>query len=243
MFQLSVFAQKTINDYKYVIVPVKFDFQKEPNEYRLSTFTKAHLEKMGFTVFYDDKMPVELISNRCGALYAYLERESAFLATKMSVSLKDCQNNVIFKSQEGKSKEKSFTKAYAEALDNAIVSLYQENYSYNGNVDFAASTPIIKQETTPTIAVKTPAVQPNMPQVTETQDLSKHLYAQPIKNGYQLVDSTPKVILKIYKTSNPDYFTAQSDTANGVLIKKNNDWFFEYYQNDQPVSEKLLIKF
>ncbi|NBL65502.1 hypothetical protein GV828_09850 [Flavobacterium sp. NST-5] len=243
--QFSGLAQKTINDYQYIVVPVKFDFQKQPNEHRLSTFTKAHLEKMGFIVFYEDKIPVELINNRCGALYANLERESAFLATKMTVSIKDCQNNLIFKSAEGKSKEKSFAKAYAEALDEAMISLYNENYSYNGNTNFVASAPapVLTQQKTATVSSETSSISQVKPKVIEAQELPTHLYAQPIKNGYQLVDNTPKVVLKIYKTSNPDYFTAQSDTANGVLIKKNNDWFFEYYQDDQPVSEKLLIKF
>ena len=76
-----------------------------------------------------------------------------------------------------------------------------------------------------------------------TTVISGQLFAQPITNGYQLVDSTPKIVLKIFKTSNPDLYTAKNDSVQGVLIKKNNEWIFEYYQNEKLVSEKLDIKF
>jgi hypothetical protein len=69
------------------------------------------------------------------------------------------------------------------------------------------------------------------------------LFAQPVANGYQLVDTTPKVVLKMYRTSQTDSYTAVSDTKNGVVFKKGEEWIFEYYQNDQLVSEKLNIKF
>ena len=90
---------------------------------------------------------------------------------------------------------------------------------------------ISKVETTPNQAT------PISKQIEET------LYAQPVANGYQLVDSSPKKVLALLKTSVPDYFIASTETVNGVLLKKNGDWFFEYYQNGQLVSEKLRVKF
>jgi len=69
------------------------------------------------------------------------------------------------------------------------------------------------------------------------------LYAQPIENGYQLVDATPKLVLKIFKTSQPDYFTAVSESKNGVVFKKEGVWCFEYYENNVLKSEKMNIKF
>jgi hypothetical protein len=69
------------------------------------------------------------------------------------------------------------------------------------------------------------------------------LYAQPIENGYQLVDATPKLVLKIFNTSQPDYFTAVSEAKNGVVFKKEGVWYFEYYENSVLKSDKLNIKF
>lgn len=237
--QLAGFSQKSINDFQYVIVPTKFEFSKDKNPYRLSTFLKAHLERIGFKAYYDETMPPELINNRCNALYANIDKESAFLATKLVVTLKDCQNNVAFTTKEGKSKEKSFDKAYAEAFENAMVSLSSANYVYNGSVSepIPTASPKAQEVVSPPAKIETVKTSENI------EDYSNYLFAQPIKNGYQLVDSSPKVVLKIYKTSNPDYFTAQSDTKNGALIKKNGEWILEYYKDDQLVSEKLNIKF
>lgn len=69
------------------------------------------------------------------------------------------------------------------------------------------------------------------------------LFAQPTENGYKLIDSTPKVVLEIIKTMQPDYYNANVDKKFGVLYKKNNDWVFEYFTNGNLKIEILNIKF
>ncbi|MNE80595.1 hypothetical protein D3C80_1771820 [compost metagenome] len=69
------------------------------------------------------------------------------------------------------------------------------------------------------------------------------LYAQPTVTGFQLVDSTPKVVLKVFKTSSPVCYIAAKESIQGVLISKDNQWYFEYYQNDKLISEKVSVKF
>ncbi len=57
LFSAIGFAQ-SINDYKYVIVPKKFEWLKEENKYNLNSLTKMMFEKQGWQVFYsDDKLP------------------------------------------------------------------------------------------------------------------------------------------------------------------------------------------
>lgn len=220
------FAQ-SINDYKYVIVPEKFEWLKEENKYNLNTLTKMLFEKTGFEVYHSSqKLPDELALDKCKALYAYVENESVLLSTRLVITLKDCTGKMVFKSVEGKSKEKSYQKAYYEAMREAAQSVNQLNYKYSGK-----NTAVAKSSSP--IAAATPV----------TVDNANQLFAQPIANGYQLVDNTPKVVLKIFKTSQQDSFTAVSENKNGVVFKKGNDWIFEYYQNDQLVSEKLNIKF
>lgn len=70
---------------------------------------------------------------------------------------------------------------------------------------------------------------------------SKLLYAQPIENGFQLVDSTPKVVYKIKKTSSPSMFIVEY--PNGTLTKSGETWMLEYYQDGELKTEKLEIKF
>ncbi|RDI12258.1 hypothetical protein [Flavobacterium sp. AG291] len=224
------FAQ-SINDYKYVVVPEKFEWLKEDNQYNLNSLTKMIFEKYGWQVYHPtQKMPDELALDRCKALYANVKNDSGLLSTKLVIELKNCDGKVVFTSAEGTSKEKAYQKAYYQALREASQSVAQLDYKYSGKNDkpvkAAASVPAHQQAATP-----------------ETVNNTNQLFAQPIANGYQLVDSTPKVILKIYKTSQQDSYTAVSETKNGVVFKKGNDWVFEYYQNDKLVSEKLNIKF
>ena len=49
----SGYAQNTINNYKYVLVPEKFDFSREDNQYGLNTLAKSLLEEKGFSVYFD----------------------------------------------------------------------------------------------------------------------------------------------------------------------------------------------
>ena len=67
------------------------------------------------------------------------------------------------------------------------------------------------------------------------------LYAQPIENGYQLVDSSPKVVYKIKKTSLDNVFLVEG--LNGTLLNKNGQWVIEYYENGALKQKTLNIKF
>ena len=44
------FAQ-SINDYKAVIIPLRYEFMKTDNQYRLATLSKQNLVKAGFEAF------------------------------------------------------------------------------------------------------------------------------------------------------------------------------------------------
>ena len=233
LFSGICFAQsEVINKYKYVIIPEKFDFLKENNKYNLNTLTKMVFDKYGFeTYFINEKMPDELALNKCLALYADLKDDSGMLSTGLLIQIKDCSGQVLYTSAEGKSKQKDYKKAYYESLREASASLASLNYKYAGPATAILTTP----EAMPVHS--SPAATP------VAVNVEGQLFAQPIANGYQLVDTTPKVVAKMYKTSQQDYYTAQGDNKNGVIFKKGNDWFFEYYLNDKLVSEKLSIKF
>jgi hypothetical protein len=235
------FAQSAnINNYKYVIVPEKFDFLKQANQYNLNNFTKMVFEKYGFKAYYpNEKMPDELALNKCNALFGDLQNNSGMLSTSLTLVIKDCSGKVLFTSEKGKSRLKEYNKAYLEALREASASLASLNYKYvapTGATAVENNQPV--QQSIPVAAATTSNVAASAPLNVDSQ-----LFAQPIANGYQLVDTTPKVVLKMYKTSQPDSYTAQGEGKNGVIFKKGNDWYFEYYQNDKLVSEKLNIKF
>jgi hypothetical protein len=51
------------------------------------------------------------------------------------------------------------------------------------------------------------------------------------------------VIYELLATSIENVFTAKKGTITGTFLKKNSGWFFEYYQNDTLLSEKVEVKF
>lgn len=69
------------------------------------------------------------------------------------------------------------------------------------------------------------------------------LYAQATDNGFQLVDSTPTIKMKLLKSSADNVFMAQTGVKNGIVYQNDGKWVFEYYENDQLIQEELNIKF
>jgi hypothetical protein len=246
------YSQNTINNYKYVVVPEKFSFLKENDQYLLNSLTKALLQEKGFTVYFDNaELPAEVANNKCRALSADLLEKNGMFTTSLTLLLKDCQGNIVFKSKEGKSREKDYRAAYDMALRDALTSV---SYTYNGSTNEQAQ-PITTASaapekptatTTSTVPVKAPVVAATTP-VKATEAISNQpagtLYAQAIANGYQLIDTTPKIVLTLLKTSAENYYIASNATANGIVLKKGEDWVFEYYKDGKLISEKLLVKF
>lgn len=260
----SVYAQNTINNYKYVVVPEKFSFLKQKDQYGLNTLTKGLLAEKGFTVYFDNaELPSEIANNKCQALNVDLLEKNTMFTTSVTLLLKDCQGNIVFKCKEGKSREKEYRVSYNLALRESFTSLDAVSYAYNGGVNTpvtqstattaAPSLTAVNTTTQPAIAaspavVSTVAATANAttaakPAQAETNQPTGTLYAQAIANGYQLIDTTPKIVLTLTKTSVQDYFIASNGTSNGVVLKKNDSWFFEYYKDGKLVSEKLLVKF
>ncbi|SHM41360.1 hypothetical protein SAMN05444266_1086 [Chitinophaga jiangningensis] len=261
LFSVAAFAQNSVNNYKYVLVPEKFSFQKEAHQYGLNTTTQMVLNGMGFEALIDDKeLPTDLAGNKCNALIADVEQRKAVFVTNLTLTLKDCRGNVLFKSKEGKSREKDYGAAYNEALRDALSSLTTLNYAYNGTVQpsaapaaapvatapaatTSAATVTTASSTTTPVATEPAATVPVAAATAETKSNGLTLYAQPTETGYQLIDTTPKKVLSLYKTTVAEYFIADNGTDKGILFKRNGDWQFEYYKNGKLVSEKMQIKF
>jgi len=259
LLSFSAYSQNAVNNYKYVVVPEKFSFLKQNDQYSLNSLTKGLLEDKGFTVYFDNsELPTELANNKCRALSADVLESSGMFTTNLTLVLKDCQGNILFTSKEGKSREKEYGLAYRIALRDAFTSLNKVSYTANTGSTNEPAQPITVTTTSdasvkPTGVLTSQPVQPlsttTAPEApakskdVETNQPTGTLYAQVIVNGYQLIDTTPKIVLTLLKTSEENYFIANSAIANGVVLKKNGDWVFEYYKGGKLISEKLLIKF
>ncbi|RKR14020.1 hypothetical protein CLV91_0089 [Maribacter vaceletii] len=265
----SSMAQSVFDDYKYIVVPKRFASFKKENQYQTSTLVKHLLTENGFTAVYEDALPEDLLINRCMGLYVKLNDNSSMFSTKASVSFEDCSSKEIYITEEGKSKEKEYKLSFSEAIRKAMKSLEVVNYTYKepvnepikvsykndvkkiGNTAQESTskvqkTQVVQQEATKEVQsyksvapVKSnfkKAVKNIVPLEFNSEEV---LYAQEITNGYQLVDSTPKVRLKVYKTSVKDVYLATS----GIIYGKEGKWYYEYYTNDVLTTKELNIKF
>lgn len=269
---LGFSAQAQLNAYKYVIVPKKFDAFKAENQYQTSTLVKHYLTENGFTAVYDDALPPDLAGNRCLGLLANLLDESSMFTTKLVLVLKNCQNQEVFRTKEGKSKIKEFEPAFREALEKAFGSFSAINYQYEakelvtaperptqgvqsqtvvqGKEHVLEQSHTLEEQTyksvepKPSTTVVTRATsKPNAVVPAPMPDFSATLYAQPIPGGYQLVDSTPKIVLKLEETSMENIFLAQVGDHHAMVFKKGDQWFLEYTQNGEKKTQELQIKF
>ena len=69
-------------------------------------------------------------------------------------------------------------------------------------------------------------------------------YAQPIENGYQLVDKTPKVRMILVKTAQEDTFIATVEgSPMGMVYKKDGQWWHEFFRNGKTEKTPLQLKF
>jgi len=304
-------AQINLNKYKYVVVPKKFEDFKRENQHQANTLVKHLFTKNGFTTIWEDELPADLANNQCKALFVELGTKSSMFSTKTAVVLRDCNRQDVFTSIEGKSKQKDYRKAYAEAIAEAMQSFEGLDYVYEGDdqstepvtVSFKndvkqlsenqktnasakkqnekivvqeATTenqtyksrepvasnyrkakdnePMVEQiatteeqvyESTEPVESTIKKAEPqkvNSPQKTNKSNTTV-LYAQKISNGYQLVDSTPKILLKILRTSIVDHYIANGDGGSGMVYSKNGQWYFEHYEGENLVVDELNIKF
>lgn len=221
------FAQ-SLNDYKYAMVPSRFDFLKERNQFMINTYTKMFMQKYGFETYLDtEELPESFATNNCNKVFVDVISVGNFSQTKLKVILKDCKNNILFTSLEGKSKEKDLNKSYNQALREAFNSFATLKHVYNG------------KDTSTYVEEKVAIIENNIPAVKATSSL----YAQPIPNGFQLINTEPKVVMKVYKTSVKDFYIAVRDNLNGMLFLKDNNWLFEFYKEGKLFSEQIDVKF
>jgi hypothetical protein len=263
-----------LNDYKYIIVPKKFETFKKANQYQTSTLLKYLFNTNGYTAIYDDVMPDDLKTNSCLALKIQVEDSPSLFSTKVRLLLKDCNGIVVFSSQEGRSKKKEFKEGYTEAIKKAFESYKTMSYQYSPK-EKEKEKPIVvsfkndvksledKVEKTSLNETKSEAIEKGTIalddkskeiKATDFKKIAKNdtnnskqnletLYAQATNGGFQLVDSTPQIQYKLLETSVKDVFLATHGDKNGVVLKKDGKWFFEYNENEQKVLKELNIKF
>ena len=250
IFSFSGFSQKSLNDYKYVVVSEKFDFVRSKDQYQTSSLTKFLFNKYGYTAFLvSDKLPNAINENRCnGAMYAEVVKLSSMFTIKLQVVLKDCKGDIIYTSIEGKSKEKEYKKGYHEALRRVFKDPILRQYKYIAKQKEHKTAPVVKKEVT--IAAK--KIVPAKKNTTKPTSINNSapsskaktielLYAQKSNNGFQLVDLTPKIRYHILATSKKGVYILVN--KKGILYSNGKNWTVEYFDGEKMVKKNYSIKF
>jgi hypothetical protein len=254
MSNIFVFGQeKKVNNYKFIIVPDKFDFLNQRDKYKTSSLTKFLLKKNGFTVVLNsEQYPKDLINNPCSALNALVLDKSSMFKVKVIIELRDCSNRLIYTSEEGVSRLKEFKKGFQEAIRNAYASMGNIVYEpflletiRKDKKEIVTVNPVLVEE------VKEVKLEVELPVINNIEAaqispinniaLSTTLYAQPKENGFQLINLKPQVVFVILNTSVKGVFLIKD--KNGLLYKKGENWIAEFYDNGKLIEKKYQVKF
>ena len=169
------------------------------------------------------------IQSKCDYLYLDVKNLSNSLSTKVLLNFVDCNGNVLFQSEEAKSKEKAKEKAFKEVVKLLMVSIKDINYQYNGKEAHSSSSEVTSINQNKFVPF----------------DASQTLYAQKIENGFQLIDTKPKLVMNMTQTSRPDTFMAEDliNQRSGIVFKKDNLWIYEVVVEGKTLTYTLNIKF
>jgi hypothetical protein len=231
---ISVIAvSQSLNIYKYALIESKFKFQKSANQYNLNTLTKLYFQKIGMQSFLDlDVLPTEVANENCNKIYVSAEENSNMFSTKIKIIIKDCQNKILFISDEGMSREKSYETAYNQAFRMALTSVERLKYKYEEEKqEVEENKPLIENNLN--IKIENPTI------VKKDIGKPRFLKTKPVNGGFLLFVEN-EILFEIYTTSKKDVYLAFDKTKkrNGILVKEENRWLFEYFEN-----QKLVVEF
>ena len=106
------------------------------------------------------------------------------------------------------------------------------------------------QETEPEPVPAEPMSATNSNQILKTQEAESStlkeavgdvLFAQPIENGFQVVDMEPKKVMILINSGKPDTFIVKG--KNAIVYKDGSDWIYASTEADGPKQKKINLKF
>ncbi|MDG1572086.1 hypothetical protein OZ410_07145 [Robiginitalea sp. M366] len=250
--------QAQLNAYKYVVVPLQFEAFNQMNLHQTSTTVKYYLEQYGLPVIYDNAKPREIVENPCHAAYVKLQDNSGLFATRVILSIVDCEGKVLMTSSEGRSKEKDFKESFRQAIEQASLDFANVNYRYTPPAEPAVTAVETQAEAPEPQAPPMPEViaevarEPEPAAETEAEALAQPeapaeadlWYAQKTADGYQLVDRTPQIRMQLVATAQEDTYMALVDgNPMGIVYKADGQWVHQYYQDGSAQKKVLHLKF
>ncbi|NRD21020.1 hypothetical protein HNV08_13265 [Winogradskyella eckloniae] len=256
------FAQNDINSYQFIIVPNSYEFSKSDDQYQLNSLTKFLFNKYGFEAYFVDEIPEHLKSELCKGLKVEVSNEkSGMFKTKLEMMLKDCYDAVVMTSKVGESRLKTYDKAYVQALREAFETFQNMDYEYSGDVQnkeedvVMTETKVVVAETktkASEVDKKEPAMEGTLKSDTKIEEQvatsnksatfkNEKYYAQEISNGFQLVNSEPRVVMILLNTAAEHVFLVKGKSA--IVFKQDGFWYYSENNGELKEQKSINIKF
>lgn len=231
-FISTTFAQ-SLDQYKYVIVPSKFDFMEEANKFRLNEMTVFFLNERGFSAFLenDKKFPEAVRQDRCAALTIEVHSESKTFSfvTKLTFVLKDCYGKVVFKSKEGRSQLKEYKFAYRQALRDAFTSLEKEGSTYTPTKTVEKVEEKTTQKIKKTVEKKAENTR-KVQKIVYVSDSDKYVLNRVDAKVFELKNiSENKIKAKLFLTSKGNFIYKEGNLNGSAYFDGNGNIVIEYF--------------
>jgi hypothetical protein len=244
LFSSLIYSQSSLNDYEMAIIPSKFEFQKEDNQYRINSTIKAFLKQKGFEAYVStDVLPEGFLDYNCNKVFVNVIEDNTMFSTRIKIEFKDCRQVVLFTTDLGESREKEFAKAYNQALLLTLKSFDKAKYKFSGKTYYddeaqeklkSRDVESVSNEVTKVIKSETGVTYEKV--TKNDKPVTNEIFVK-VKN------QATQQELVLYKTTRSAIYLCNKDGKSGVVFAKNEVWFFEYLDNGKLVSEKLDIKF
>lgn len=227
-----------LNNYKYILIPPTYEFTNGTDQYRLNSLTKFLFEKEGFsTLMTNEKKPVDFQQNPCLGLNADVNNNSGLFVTKLVITLTNCSGDVVFESEEGRSREKDFQAAYQEALRDAFESVKELNYHYTGTAEIPE---VVSEEKNVPKAKSKELVSKQSKKTEEVEETEKPTPVKIEKEPKAIVDAeeVEKSVKDEKGTSGENIFEFKGQRYNLKPTEKG----FDLYIENSPEPIALLLK-
>lgn len=206
------FAQK-VSDYKYVMIPEKFQTFK--NSYGLEASLAKALQGKKYEILPEamDKWPTVARNNSCNVVTAEVVNDKNLFTNKVILQFKDCNKKVIFESK-GRSDIKEFEEGFADALKEALtkVGVSSPVEMLPSRTPDAAQTVVHNTTAEPSTSSATPAANAYSNGKSDLQKI------QVDANQFILAKSGSSVPFAVFKTtSKKDVFLVKLADGNTTI--------------------------
>lgn len=242
-------SQNKIGEYEYIVVPIQYEFLKGKDKHRLNTLTRYVLRSYGFNAVFQEELPPD--SQRCDVLWLDAEARSGLPWTRITVDVRDCNGMTLFRTAEGKSKEKEYKVSYQEAMRKALASFefYGEDSDSEvivADTEAGSSSRTVAATSVAAVVADETIVTPEEQKLLSASSGIEQVY---LYQDYKLVATESEFIMKrgeetigkLIPTSQKNTFLVNTSEFNGLARRTKKG--FEVERQIEGQEELVVMKF